>query len=516
MQSATAATTTTAATTVQQLLDRGEVDAAVRVAQQALPTLDGEARGQMQLLLSSAHLSAGQALAALRAGVAAGDTFKACGSRGGACDALVRVSQTLRVAGDQASAVDTLEQAETLARALGDPVRTGTVLRNMGVSCSIIGRHQHALSCLNEALALQQQHGSLGEVLNTRLSLYNAHDRQSDSAPAGSADLQTAASLLRWQTLADECAAGGHTRLEVMARGNHAIRLIECGRAAEAAAELQHLLHRYRALGMRPNEAASHTELGRCHEALNQPEQARDQYQRVVELLQGEGSLDERQQALEGLSRTEEALGRLAPALAALREARALDKRKSDDAARNTVAQRELRIELSQLSSQWAQQAAQDPLTGLGNRRALERWLDEHLPGVERGQVFSLMLMDLDHFKQVNDQHGHDVGDEVLRQVAALIRSHCRSHDLAVRYGGEEFLLALAQVPLAEAAEVAERLRQSVASQPWGRVRPGLVVSLSIGITQTTEAPGAAGLLTLADQRLYTAKLAGRNRVVTV
>jgi diguanylate cyclase (GGDEF)-like protein len=123
--------------------------------------------------------------------------------------------------------------------------------------------------------------------------------------------------------------------------------------------------------------------------------------------------------------------------------------------------------------------------------------------------------MDLDHFKQVNDSFGHSIGDAVLQQVAQLISQHCRSSDLAVRYGGEEFLLALSGVSQNEGIEIAERLRKTVAAHAWHRLRPDLVVTVSMGLTSATEAVDVAGLLMLADRRLYAAKYNGRNRLIS-
>jgi diguanylate cyclase (GGDEF)-like protein len=503
---------------VRQLIDRGELDAALQLAQATLPALADEAQGDMLLLISMAQALAGRFLDALRSASRASRVFEACGSRAGLCDVQIRISHALRAAGDQASAIKALETAEELARELGDPLRMAAVLRQLGVCCSLIGRHRQALSCLDEALSLLRRHGSLADLLNARLSLYNAHNREADTHPAGSEAARAAAQpyLERWQTYADDCAAAGQTRLELMGRGNHAVTLYQYGDAQAAAHELQGLLELYRAHGMLPNLALCHSELGRCHEALGDPALAREQYRLAATMLRGEGSLDDLQQTLEGLSRVEEALGDLPSALAALREVREVDRRKTDAAARDAVVKRDLRIELARQASVWAQQATQDPLTGLGNRRALEAWLNEHLPRVEQGRQLTLLLMDLDYFKQVNDRHGHDVGDEVLRRVAELIRRHCRHLDLAVRFGGEEFLLAMADLSLAEGAEVGERVRAAVAEQPWGSVRAGLAVTVSIGVTEAREAADAQGLLTLADQRLYTAKLGGRNQVVSL
>ena len=122
--------------------------------------------------------------------------------------------------------------------------------------------------------------------------------------------------------------------------------------------------------------------------------------------------------------------------------------------------------------------------------------------------------MDLDHFKRINDSFGHDVGDAVLKRVAELIGQHCRAGDLGVRYGGEEFLLAHSGLAPGDAPDVAERLRVSIGGYNWAPLRAGRSLTVSIGVTNGSQAGGATALLTLADQRLYGAKLRGRNQVV--
>jgi diguanylate cyclase (GGDEF)-like protein len=277
---------------------------------------------------------------------------------------------------------------------------------------------------------------------------------------------------------------------------------------------LEGLLPKYRAYGMRPNEAICLMELGHCHHARGAHGAARARYLSAIELLRNDGSLDDLYESLEGLSQAEEGLGDHRAALAALREAQVVTRRKTDESARVSASQRELRIELARLTHQWAIQATQDPLTGLSNRRGLERWIAEHLPRAEQGEPVTLLLADLDHFKSINDRFGHGVGDEVLRRVAGVIRSNCRGRDLAARYGGEEFVLALASVDYDAAIDVAHRLRESIEAYPWDRVTCGLTVSASIGVAQGVETADAVALLTLADRRLYAAKYGGRNQVV--
>jgi len=162
--------------------------------------------------------------------------------------------------------------------------------------------------------------------------------------------------------------------------------------------------------------------------------------------------------------------------------------------------------------------AVTDQLTGLHNRRYLATHLDKLVDkSVGRGQPVSLLIMDIDFFKAVNDTHGHDVGDEVLKEFARRLQSNVRGIDLACRYGGEEFVVVMPDTDQSFAYMVAERLRQEVAEQPFdvntdeGRLN----VTISIGITTNdATAIGAQEMLKSADQALYRAKRDGRNRVV--
>lgn len=159
-----------------------------------------------------------------------------------------------------------------------------------------------------------------------------------------------------------------------------------------------------------------------------------------------------------------------------------------------------------------------DGLTGLNNRR----YLDNHLKilfdrAAVRGRPISICMTDIDRFKLVNDTYGHDVGDEVLREFAARIRSTVRGADLACRYGGEEFVVVMPDTPMELAASVAERLRAIVEDKPFyvRSIDRELSITASLGIATSSGAFGAPGeILKQADKALYEAKHAGRNRVV--
>lgn len=174
-----------------------------------------------------------------------------------------------------------------------------------------------------------------------------------------------------------------------------------------------------------------------------------------------------------------------------------------------------LRKELEQVK----EESLTDALTGLANRRAFDKAIEQHMHSAQEipsPSTFSLMLIDIDHFKQFNDTYGHLVGDKVLRFLSATL-SHClKGKDIAARYGGEEFAVILPQTPLSGADTVAEQIRNSISSielkdrvngESYGNV------SVSIGIAQyrLNELPDE--LIQRVDQALYRAKDQGRNRV---
>jgi len=163
--------------------------------------------------------------------------------------------------------------------------------------------------------------------------------------------------------------------------------------------------------------------------------------------------------------------------------------------------------------------AITDQLTGLHNRRYMSRHLDNLVSQATRnGKPLSFLILDIDYFKAVNDQHGHDIGDEVLREFASRISANVRGIDLACRYGGEEFVVVMPDTDMALAFSIAERLRKSIETTPIAISRaPGkLGITISIGIAATIgTGDNTEALLHRADQALYSAKRSGRNRVVT-
>lgn len=186
--------------------------------------------------------------------------------------------------------------------------------------------------------------------------------------------------------------------------------------------------------------------------------------------------------------------------------------------ARIRVGKRVISLQLDLLEAQQSlsYDAMHDALTGALNRRAILDALEkEILRSNRRGTFFSLGLIDIDHFKQVNDHYGHLTGDDILKELVATMSSSLRGYDLVGRYGGEEFLVIAPESKGSSDEGLYERLRKSVENQRFSsRCGQSLQVTVSIGVTSMSGESSIDELLALADAALYEAKESGRNRTV--
>lgn len=155
--------------------------------------------------------------------------------------------------------------------------------------------------------------------------------------------------------------------------------------------------------------------------------------------------------------------------------------------------------------------AAMDPLTHAYNRRKLSELLDQEIKRVERNdKPFSMVMLDIDHFKKINDTHGHDAGDYVLKRMTNLIRENIRDVDILSRYGGEEFVIILPERNLKVAIAVAERIRKVIESACFDKVGQ---ITISAGVSDFMQGDSRESVFKKADKALYIAKNGGRNRV---
>jgi len=160
-----------------------------------------------------------------------------------------------------------------------------------------------------------------------------------------------------------------------------------------------------------------------------------------------------------------------------------------------------------------------DTLTGLANRRAMDEFLRlAQIQAMENGEPLSAMMIDIDHFKKFNDTYGHQVGDQVIKLMAAVLRENVRENDLAARYGGEELIAVLPGIDIEACKQVAERIRTVIAERRIRRRTTGEEISsitISVGVGEFRLGESAESLIERCDRALYLAKRQGRNRVLT-
>ncbi len=171
--------------------------------------------------------------------------------------------------------------------------------------------------------------------------------------------------------------------------------------------------------------------------------------------------------------------------------------------------------ERSEANASLEETARRDALTGLLNRRGFLELAQREVVRARRGKTaLSIVLLDIDHFKRVNDSHGHAVGDETLRVLSGVLVASVRNQDLVGRWGGEEFVLLLPETSVAGAAMVAEKIRRSVAEQVQQTGAKPPPVTVTLGVTELGDSRSLDEAVHRADVALYQGKAAGRNRVV--
>ncbi|MES2320357.1 MAG: GGDEF domain-containing protein [Pseudomonadota bacterium] len=178
------------------------------------------------------------------------------------------------------------------------------------------------------------------------------------------------------------------------------------------------------------------------------------------------------------------------------------------------VRQMAQKAKLDQVLAELKTLSKRDAMTGAFNRRHMLELLDDEVKRQRRNQApFSVAMLDIDHFKRVNDTHGHAVGDQVLTQLASMAGSLLRPTDSLARWGGEEFLVLMPVTPVAEAAALIGELRSQIEQHDWSQYAHGLQITFSSGVAEHALTAGVEQTIALADGALYLAKEMGRNRV---
>jgi diguanylate cyclase (GGDEF)-like protein len=391
-----------------------------------------------------------------------------------------------------------IEELLELTIANGDPWEEAISRNDLACNMQEHGELEAATSELERALAVAGRveganSFALGVIHSTRADIR----LEMGNADQALADAERAIELLSATDDPNPYVLGATVRADVQARMALG-RLDDAQRAGEGALDW---------LGDRVPQTRSLilSTLAATLRAAGRVEQAYDALARAAELeRQAFRELSELQLRLERATLETSAARQTSAALAA-------KNRQLADA--HAELERRAR-KLEALQDQLREQADRDWLTGLHNRRYFARELDRLASEQQRGWL-SLAIVDLDHFKSINDRFGHDVGDQVLVRVAVLLCDVLRQSDIIVRSGGEEFIALMPATELRAATAGCERIRRRIGEEPWEQIAAGLAVTASVGVASTDDPSELGALARSADQRLYEAKRAGRDRVVS-
>lgn len=371
--------------------------------------------------------------------------------------------------------------------AIDDGLNAALTRVNLAATRRAAGQADAAVPILHEAVTVFEQLGLQTHVVSTLAQLAQAE------AALGRPE-RALATFERGLALVD---AGHGTRHEHPLRVALAAVALEHGDATTALVQLE------RVAAALANESVIHHAgvlplLSRAYEALGRIPDALDALKRHVAQLEH----DERRSA------TTAAQLRMLELEYGVGGEQELSRLRAAELERVNAALGRRTAELERLSMT-------DALTGLPNRRAFDERLREALASARRQQrPLVLALLDFDRFKSINDRYGHELGDAVLVEGAAVLRASLRAADVAARWGGEEFALLLPDTGREAALHILDRLRRAVSSLDWARLDGALAPTVSIGGAALDEVDDEAGLLRLADRRLFAAKRAGRDRVV--
>lgn len=431
------------------------------------------------------------------------EVAEASGDQRAEAYALTNIGGVLADLGDSTYAMQYHLRGLALIRQTGDRAHEGSALCSLGRLLAQTGHHAEALEHLQQALQLAQRCGHLADTGEALLGLAQVHQERHDHARAERLLLEALGLIRRTESRLLEAevllALGGNRWLQG---------------AIEPAIEL--LTH---ALSLASALQADHL-AGKLHLLLSQVHERAANFEAALKALQAFHACQQRISGQENQRRIRSLLGR-AELERAHRDAEHQRQRGDElasalDAARESDREKQaLLAQLARQSEMLRQLAREDGLTGLANRRWLDaQWAHECERARRYKHPIAVAMLDVDHFKSINDRFSHRVGDEVLRRVARVLRDSCRRGDVVGRYGGEEFMVVCVETPMAQAVAVCEKLRHLVAALPLDDIHPDLKsVTISVGLAGAAAEVVDAELVAQADQQLYRAKSDGRDRV---
>jgi diguanylate cyclase (GGDEF)-like protein len=516
--------------------DYDGAEAQLKYALEVLETA-GETRGRADVInsLGTVHRRAGRQQEAMRLHLAALELYRASGDRSGEALAIGSVGSVYHLLGDFGRALEHHQASLALREELGDEAGIAYSLMNIAIIHGMMGEPERVIEYTTRALRMRVGSDSRA-VCVCLVNLGNAYADLGDDERALEYLERASAQLASLDNHGDEASCQGDVGRIHERRGDDA-RALACYQRSRALLErsgaliyLPETLMRLGSLRVRMGEvdaglADLHAALASAeaqgarqyvhaaHEALAAAYEALGDMARALEHHRAFHAVWREVYGSETNLRIQHAVVR-AEVQQTQREAEIL-REKNEALTRADEEKARLLDRLREQAAELERQTREDALTGVANRRALDAQLAaEWERAVRFGRAMTVAMVDVDHFKAVNDRFSHAVGDEVLRTVARILRENTRGVDVVARYGGEEFCLILVETRSDEAARLCDRLRGLIAEYDWVSIRPGLSLTVSIGVAglhEGADAPDA--LLAAADVRLYAAKHAGRNRV---
>jgi diguanylate cyclase (GGDEF)-like protein len=393
-------------------------------------------------------------------------------------------------AGEYEQTLANFLHALQLYREAQDVAGEATMLNNVAYAMLMVGQYPSALEHANACLAVARQNGFEGiytTALGTAGEIYLITGNYPDAVRMFHECFE--------QSERSDLQADSVYALVLLGRAYHSE-----GDDAHAREYIEQALERAAKIGLVTEEYKSHELLSKIHERAGDFRTALEHYKRFHSIKESIVLKPSRNIAslhvLDTLAAAKQDVERYHRETLALQQE--IEQRKRTQETLHTLA-------------------TQDPLTGVLNRRHFKTLAEEQLHAASPSLQLALILLDLDRFKTINDTYGHNTGDQVLQQLARILRDNLRPHDLLARLGGDEFVILLLEAPGHEATRLAERLRETVQRHPLEIDRAMIPVTISLGVVAASANSHSSliGLMNAADQALYQAKGGGRNQTVT-
>jgi diguanylate cyclase (GGDEF)-like protein len=423
------------------------------------------------------------------------DRYKALGRESRSCRALNYVAIVHEELGDVDEAFHVYDEALAAAEREGDPDMCGRILANIGEACVALGQYERGLDHLDRAIALLTPLGAHSLLAWCHYAVARVH---------------VARKLWDQASETYEIALG--LALKGGALRTHAEVLNGLGKLhasmGDYAAATRYL---EQALGL-CEEARVERELYRTNEALADVHERYGNHEAALRHFKAFHRT--RAAVYDEIARAKVSSLKSEFELEKTRQKHEIYQLRNVELASAYDELKRLHEEVSRQAELLQQISIRDGLTGTFNRRFLDERLKEEVTRAARYmQPLSAALLDIDHFKSINDSLSHAIGDDVLQALATVVSQQLRDTDLLVRYGGEEFVVLLPLTTLENASKAAEKVRAAVEGHDWKSLHPDLRVTVSIGVAQMDDPEVPDSLIDAADRKLYEAKKAGRNRV---